>query len=108
MAKTAKYLSDDGNSYTIQVADFVDLIDNAKTGLAVSTGDPLPPKGIKVRGVFIQSGTGRRKFVPCDTDGTLYNNASTAVGHTIDGENDWVTTGRKGERLSFTSVPSIA
>ena len=108
MAKTAKYTADSGGDYTIQVADFVDLIDNAKTGLAVAAGDPVLPKGMRVRGVFIQSGSDRRKFVPCNTAGTLYNNAATAVGHTIDGENDWTTTGRKGERLSFVSVPSIA
>ena len=107
MAKTAKYTGDDGNDYTIQVADFVDDMTNTETGLAASAGDPVLPKGLKVRGFYIQSGTGRRKFVPCNTSGTRYSNGSLSVTGTIDGENDWITTGRKGERLSFVSVGSI-
>lgn len=108
MAKTAKYTGDDGNDYTIQVADFVDDMTNAETGLAASAADPLPPKGLKVRGFFIQSPTGRRKFVPANTSGTRYANGSLSVTGTIDGETGWVTTGRKGERLSYVSIGSIS
>ena len=108
MAKTASYTDDNGVDYTIQVADFVDDIALAASGLAASGGDPVPPRGLRVRGVFIQSPTGRRKFVPCNVAGTLYNDASTAVAGTIDGETGWTSTGRKGERISFTSVASIS
>lgn len=70
--------------------------------------DSPPRRRFKPRGVYWQgtiNGRRVRKFIICGTnEATLYA-ASFSVGVTID-TNNGVTTGRRGERVSFANLPA--
>lgn len=111
MTKRATYTADDGTAYTIIVTDFTDDIDNAHHGLDVVQDPAAPdlPKQVKVRGVYMKSEDNtKRRFVPCNTSGDFYNTfASNEVTLTGDNAGKWITTGRIGEKQTFTSYASI-
>lgn len=75
------------------------------------TGDGSTPKPLRFepRGVFWQGeldGKIKRKFLVCNPTSTLYQ-SNTSQTVTVDGVAGQ-TTGRKGEKLSFTKVLSLA
>jgi hypothetical protein len=107
MSKSAGYTADNGIDYAIVVPDWVDDIAITVTGLKVPTGsESKVPSGIEFRGVWVKDATNlKRRFIPCGPDGTLYkSNSSQTV--TFSGES-WTSTGRIGERLTFTSLAPI-
>lgn len=73
--------------------------DNPPAGKTVLT----PPKRFSPRVVFIQSTTdGARKDMICfDPTANLYNSSQSQSAGTIDSDTSFVTTGRKGEQLTF-------
>ena len=93
------YPSDSGVNYNILTDD-----DNGLAGglVKATAGNPRKPTGMKLRGVYVEGTVGGnlvRKFIACSPTAAIYNtDISTAV--TIDGTN-FLTTGRKGEQLSF-------
>ena len=93
------YPSDSGVSYNILTDDDLGLAGGL---VKATTGNPRKPTGMKLRGVYAEgtvNGKVIRKFVPCSATSALYNSdISKAV--TVDGAN-FLTTGRKGEQLSF-------
>jgi hypothetical protein len=107
MSKSAVYTADDGVDYAIIVPDWVDDIAITVTGLKVPTGsEPKSPTGLEYRGVWVKDVTKlKRRFVPCGPAGTLYqSNASQSVTFSSEA---WTSTGRIGERLTFTSSEPI-
>lgn len=95
-----QYTSDTGDIYNITTD--ADLAAASGLPVAVQGTGSAKPTGFNLRGVYAQATiAGRlvRKFIPCDADATFYatNNSSNL---TIDGTT-FVTTGRKGESLSF-------
>lgn len=105
---TYEYLSDGGVSYLIQLDDT--LASLAGTGLVAAvagTTSPTAPKRFSPRVVFWEgtlNGNVVRKQIVCAPTGTLYqSNVSQSL--TVDGVAG-VTTGRRGERLSFLKLPA--
>lgn len=103
------YTSDSGEVFLLSKDET--LGDLAGTGLTRATtgnvGNATPvPKRFEPRGVYWQGELGGRvvrKFLVCAADGTLYvGNTPQAV--TIDGVAG-STTGKRGERLTFVTIP---
>lgn len=94
-----RYVSDSGTNYNI-LTD-VDL--GLAGGLVeATTGAPTLPQRFKVRGCYAEATVGGvkvRKFIPCAATAAIYD-TDVSVAVTIDGVN-FVTTGRRGERVSF-------
>lgn len=60
------------------------------------------PKGFSPRVVFIQDPTGARKnMIAFHPTSQLYLKQFSDSFPAIDGQNDWFTTGRKGEQATF-------
>lgn len=94
------YTSDTGEVYSLTT----DASLAAASGLPLSTpgSGQAPPRRFKPRGVYCQAtdaGVTARRFVPCDADAAFYATDSTS-NVTIDSE-VFITTGRRGETLSF-------
>lgn len=107
---TYNYQMDDGTEVqlvldqTIATAGKQDL-QPATTG----DGSTAKPLRFEPRGVYWQgelNGKIKRKFLPCNPTSTLYlSNTSTEL--TVDGV-PGQTTGRRGEKLSFPKLLSLA
>jgi hypothetical protein len=66
-------------------------------------GDATPaPRRFTPRGVYVQSADGTaRKFMICfDPTASAYERENSGT-YTIDTETGWISTGRRGERLTF-------
>lgn len=105
--KVYLYTDESGAVYFLRLDST--LGDLPGTGLipAVAGNTGLPaPKRFQPRGVFWQgtlNGEIKRKFLICASTGVLYQ-ADSSQSLTIDGVAG-VTTGRKGERLSYVRLP---
>lgn len=95
-----QYTSDNGVVYNVETD--ADLATAGELDAAVPGAGQAPPRRFKPRGVYCQStGVGplARRFVICNDDFAGY--ATTAASNiTIDGE-VFITTGRRGESLTF-------
>lgn len=106
---TYNYTMDDGTEIQLVLDSTIGGI--AGAGLAPATnGDGSIPKPLRFepRGVYWQGQLGssiKRKFIPCNDAAALYaTNVSTSL--TIDGVSG-ITTGRRGEKLSFAKVVNL-
>lgn len=103
------YESDGGSTYILETDASL-----AIAGFGVGTAAPVEydpdtpgtatpaPRRFRPRGVYVQSATdGARKFVIAfDPTASAYARNNSA-SYTIDGEADWESTGRVGERQTF-------
>lgn len=106
--KTYEYTADDGNIYLLKLDETLgDLTECALSAATTATTGTAKPLSFKPRIVYWQgtlNGRTVRKSLVCDPDATIYqSNTSQAV--TIDGVAGF-TTGRRGEKFSFTILPS--
>lgn len=95
-----QYTSDTGEIYNLTTD--ADLAAASGLPLAVAGTGSAPPRRFKPRGVYCQNTVGgslARRFVPCDPDAAFYA-TSASSNITIDSE-VFITTGRRGETLSF-------
>lgn len=93
------YTDDEANDYSIQMDDTL----AAAVGATLGATDPAPPRRFRPRRLFVERSVDgvikRKELVVTDVNFAGYaSNVSTNV--TIDGL-VWITTGRKGEALSF-------
>lgn len=107
------YYTDDVNvAYILQRDDDLILDGLGAAAAAPEVYDPqnIPagvivgpkPQGFKPRVVFIQAPDGARKnMIAFHPTSELYLKNFSDAFPAIDGENTWVSTGRKGESLSF-------
>lgn len=104
------YTSDSGEVFAIRTDATLGGL--AGTGLTAATtgniGNASPkPAGFKLRGVHWQGELGDRivrKFLVCNTNGTLYS-SGISQALTIDGVVG-ATTGKRGEQVSFVRLPA--
>lgn len=104
------YVSDSNASYLLTLD--TTLGDIAGTGLTRattgnSTGSTPAPKRFQPRCVYWQGDLGgktKRKRIVCNRDGTLFATAAPATVN-IDGVSG-STTGRRGEKFTFGSLPA--
>lgn len=95
-----RYTSDAGTAYNI----LTDIDLGTAGGLVQATdGAPTLPRRFKVRGVYAEAtvaGEIVRKFIPCSLLGSNAYNSDVSTSISIDGVN-FLTTGRRGESMSF-------
>jgi hypothetical protein len=102
-----EYTSDNGTVYLLTLDETLGGL--TETGLVAATQGTTgiePPKRFNPRVVFWQgelSGRQVRKQLVCNSNGSAYVDTSTAI--TVDGV-DGITTGRRGEKLTFTRLPA--
>ena len=103
------YESDGGATYIVETDVDLAIAGFGAAGAAPVVYDPAnpgtavsAPKRFKPRGVYVQStADGARKFVIAfDASATAYARLNSST-YTFDGEADWVSTGRVGEKLTF-------
>lgn len=102
---TYDYEADDGQMYRLTLDETLGSLTGTGMGktTTASTSTEIP-KRLKPRVVYWQGeldGRMVRKALVCNTDGALYSSVSTDV--TIDGVAG-STTGRRGEKFTFTKV----
>jgi hypothetical protein len=84
-----------------------DLAGCGLTAATTATAASPPPKRFRPRIVYWEgtlNGKTVRKALVCEKDSTLYQ-AETSQALTIDGV-EGVTTGRRGEKFTFTKLPA--
>lgn len=102
---TYDYEADDGSIYRLTLDETLGNLTGTGLGktTTASTSTEIP-KRLKPRIVYWQgvlNGRIVRKSLVCNTSGSLYSSSSQDV--TIDGVNG-STTGRRGEKFTFTKV----
>jgi hypothetical protein len=107
--QTYIYVADDNNSYLLKMDETLGSIDGAGNVVATiaNSGDAQnKPVGFQPRGVYWEATAapiGARKFIVCgDRADDLYS-AETSQALTIDGVAG-ITTGRRGERFTYTRL----
>lgn len=103
------YESDGGSTYVLETDSSLAIAGFGAAGAApvvydpANPGDATPaPRRFKPRGVYVQSTVdGARKFVIAfSPTATAYERNNSAT-YTIDGEANWQSTGRVGEKQTF-------
>lgn len=106
------YENEAGDNYIIETDIDLAVAGVGSAGAAPVVFDPAnppaggaspAPKRFKPRGVYVESTTdGARKFLICfSNDGNLYASTQRTAVADIDGDGTFVTTGRRGEQLTF-------
>jgi len=102
---TYDYVADDGTEYRLTLDETLGNIASAGLGKTTTASTSTEvPKRLKPRVVYWQGTLGTRivrKAIVCNTDGGLYSSSSQNL--TIDGVAG-TTTGRRGEKFTFTKV----
>lgn len=90
------YTDDTGETYSTQLDDT-----NAEVmGFEKNDENPNLPRRFTMRGVYAENAAGDRKFLPAPTADSDVYSSNISITLDIDGE-EWKTTGRKGEKLSY-------
>lgn len=102
------YNNDAGGQYVLETDDSLAIAGFGAVGAApvafnpASPGSATPaPRRFKPRGVYVQASDGARKFMIAFSPTASAYQRETASTYTIDTEEGWQSTGRRGESLSF-------
>jgi len=102
------YTSDSGSTYAVETDDSLAIAGFGAAGAAPVAYDPASPgsttaapKRFKPRGVYVQASDGARKFVICFNATASAYARNNSASYTIDTEEGWASTGRRGESQSF-------
>jgi hypothetical protein len=102
------YNSDGGSTYIVETDTSLAIAGFGAAGAApvaydpASPGSAVPaPKRFKPRGVYVQASDGARKFMVCFSATASAYARNNSASYTIDTEEGWVSTGRRGEQQSF-------
>lgn len=102
------YTSDGGSTYILETDADLAIAGFGAAGAAPvvydpeTPGDATPaPRRFSPRIVYVQANDGARKAVIAFTPTASAYARNNSGTYTIDGEAGWVSTGRRGEKLSF-------
>lgn len=102
------YNNDAGGQYVLETDDSLAIAGFGAANAApvlfnpASPGDATPaPRRFKPRVVYLQAADGARKEVICFSATASAYARQTSGSYTIDTEENWSSTGRRGEKLSF-------
>jgi len=102
------YTSDGGSEYILETDTDLAIAGFGAAAAAPTVYDPATPgtaapapKRFSPRIVYLQAGDGARKAVIAFNPTASAYQRNNSASYTIDGEAGWVSTGRRGEKLSF-------
>lgn len=102
------YVNDAGGEYILETDDSLAIAGFGAAAAApvvfnpASPGDATPaPRRFSPRIVYVQAADGARKAVIAFDPTAAAYERETSGTYTIDSESGWVSTGRRGEKLSF-------
>lgn len=102
------YTNDAGGLYILETDDSLAIAGFGAAGGSPTAFDPASPgtatpapRRFQPRIVYVQASDGARKAVIAFTPTASAYSRVTAGTYTIDTEAGWVSTGRRGEKLSF-------